>query len=177
MLSRSSRTPRRERRRRVVAAAFLPFRRARLAPRLTRAPFSPSHKHTENRRHGGDDDANRYEDACSDSVTSRAPFCYVWPPSCPEGVELQKSSFYPGYFTGFCQVKERPAASNTRTRLGCRCLQEYRYYGDVVKGGKCTTGRKQLAGEKFCYVDPSTCAPGKAKPSALYEGWFFDLCD
>lgn len=120
---------------------------------------------------------NRYEDSCSDSVTARAPFCYVWPPSCPEGVDLQKSTFYPGYFTGFCQVKDRPEASSTRTKLGCQCLQEYRYYEDQIKGGKCTMGRKQLAGKKFCYVDPSTCAPGKAKPSALYEGWFFDLCD
>lgn len=119
----------------------------------------------------------RYEDSCSDSVTARAPFCYVWPPSCPEGVDLQKSSFYPGYFTGFCQVKEKPEPSATRTKGGCQCLQEYRYYGAKVTGGKCTVGQKQLAGKKFCYVDPATCPPGRATPSALYEGWFFDLCE
>jgi len=101
----------------------------------------------------------------------------VWPPSCPEAANLQRSSFYPGYFTGFCQAKERPEPAETRTRLGCRCLREYRYFEDKIKDGKCTTGRTQLAGKKFCYVDPSSCEPGRAKPSALYEGWFFDQCD
>lgn len=119
----------------------------------------------------------RYEDSCSDSVTARAPFCYVWPPSCPEGVELQKSSFYPGYFTGFCQQKERPEAGQTRTQGGCRCLQTYRYYGLKVEDGACVEGQRQLAGKRFCYVDPATCPPGRARPSALYEGWFFDLCN
>lgn len=119
----------------------------------------------------------KYEDSCSDSVTARAPFCYVWPPSCPEGVELQKSTFYPGYFTGFCQQKEKPEPGNTRTQGGCRCLQSYRYYNEKVTNGGCIAGQKQLAGKKFCYVDPATCPPGRARPSALYEGWFFDLCN
>lgn len=119
----------------------------------------------------------RYDDSCSDSVTARAPFCYVWPPSCPEGVTLQKSSFYPGYFTGFCQSKDRPEPGATRTVGGCQCLQEYRYYNEKVTNGGCIMGQKALAGKKFCYVDPSTCPDGKpATKSALYEGWFFDLC-
>jgi hypothetical protein len=120
----------------------------------------------------------RYDDSCSDSVTGRAPFCYVWPPSCPEGVTLQKSSFYPGYFTGFCQSKEKPEAGEKRSRGGCQCLQEYRYYNEKVTDGRCINGQKALAGKKFCYVDPSTCPPAtKATRSSLYEGWFFDLCD
>jgi hypothetical protein len=111
-------------------------------------------------------------------VTARAPFCYVWPPSCPEGVSLQASTFYPGYFTGFCQQKERPEPGATRTQGGCKCLQTYRYYDQKVDDGSCIVGRKQLAGKRFCYVDPATCPPGRpAKPSALYEGWFFDLCN
>jgi hypothetical protein len=127
--------------------------------------------------------------SCLGTETDR-PFCYIKKNSCPPGATPMTSDFYRKGNSAysqydFCQpytqaVKSPPAL---RTRNGCLCLEQYRWYDKVINGGTCVTGERQFAGRLRCPVDPKTCDPelmrenGGPYPSVLYRDMWIDLCD
>jgi len=127
--------------------------------------------------------------SCLGTETDR-PFCYVKKNSCPPGGEPITSDFYSKGGSAYAQydycqpysqaVKSPPAL---RGRNGCLCLEQYRWYEQVINGGTCVVGQRQFPGRLRCFVDPNTCdrklmAVNRGPyPSALYRDMYLDLCD
>lgn len=127
--------------------------------------------------------------SCLGTETDR-PFCYVKKNSCPKGVVPQTSDYYAkgnsayahwDYCQPYTQAVKSPPA--LRTRNGCLCLEQYRFYEQVINGGACVSGQRQFPGRQRCFVDPKTCDPalmeenGGPYPSVLYRDMYIDLCD
>jgi hypothetical protein len=85
------------------------------------------------------------------------------------------------YCQPYTQAVKSPPAQ--RTRNGCLCLEQYRFYEKVINGGACVSGQRQFPGRLRCFVDPKTCdgklmaENGGPYPSILYRDMYIDLCD